>query len=356
MATAARERLRQDIGRLVHDTSGLRTFVRGAAGILRRGIGFDGVCLLALDPATGIPTDEVVINGLPQEALARMAEIELGGDDVNSFAALARAPRPVAALSAATGGDLERSLRHRELRAPNGLGDEVRAVLAPWGALTLMRADEDRFFEAGELALVEAVAEPLAEGLRRAQLLAALVEPGEDAPPATGVLLLSAAGEVAHADDDARAWLLELERAGGALPPVVTAVAQRARAIARGDEDGRVAARARVVTATGRWVVVRGSAFEDGTAVTLEPAGPGEVAPLVAAAFGLTERERAVAELVAAGLKTAEIADRLHVSAWTVQDHLKAIFEKVGVDTRGALVARVFFAGAPPRLADGPPG
>jgi DNA-binding CsgD family transcriptional regulator len=103
-------------------------------------------------------------------------------------------------------------------------------------------------------------------------------------------------------------------------------------------------------------VVVRGSAFEDGTAVTLEPAGPGEVAPLVAAAFGLTERERAVAELVAAGLKTAEIADRLHVSAWTVQDHLKAIFEKVGVDTRGALVARVFFAGAPPRLADGPPG
>jgi hypothetical protein len=34
-----------------------------------------------------------------------------------------------------------------------------------------------------------------------------------------------------------------------------------------------------------------------------------------------------------------------------VQDHLKAIFEKVGVTTRGALVARLFFAQRAPRLS-----
>ena len=45
---------------------------------------------------------------------------------------------------------------------------------------------------------------------------------------------------------------------------------------------------------------------------------------------------------VARGLSTGEIALELRVSHYTVQDHLKAIFEKLGVSTRGALVARLF--------------
>jgi DNA-binding CsgD family transcriptional regulator len=44
------------------------------------------------------------------------------------------------------------------------------------------------------------------------------------------------------------------------------------------------------------------------------------------------------------------IARRLYLSAWTVQDHLKVIFEKVGVTTRGELVARVFLDDRPPLL------
>jgi DNA-binding NarL/FixJ family response regulator len=50
------------------------------------------------------------------------------------------------------------------------------------------------------------------------------------------------------------------------------------------------------------------------------------------------------------GLGTNAIAARLCLSPWTVQDHLKSIFEKTGTATRGELVARVFFEHYAPRL------
>ena len=91
------------------------------------------------------------------------------------------------------------------------------------------------------------------------------------------------------------------------------------------------------------------------TAVIIEPARPHELAPLIADAYGLTDRERAVTQLVAQGLHTNAIADRMHISPWTVQDHLKSIFEKVGAGTRGELIARVFFDHYAPRLTSGAP-
>jgi DNA-binding NarL/FixJ family response regulator len=49
-----------------------------------------------------------------------------------------------------------------------------------------------------------------------------------------------------------------------------------------------------------------------------------------------------ITQLIAHGFGTAEMADRLHVSSHTVRDHVKAIFEKVGVSSRGELVATLF--------------
>ena len=62
---------------------------------------------------------------------------------------------------------------------------------------------------------------------------------------------------------------------------------------------------------------------------------------LLLVAYGLTSRERDICREVIAGHSTADIAGRLVVSAHTVQDHLKSVFAKVGVRSRGELVARL---------------
>jgi DNA-binding CsgD family transcriptional regulator/tetratricopeptide (TPR) repeat protein len=54
---------------------------------------------------------------------------------------------------------------------------------------------------------------------------------------------------------------------------------------------------------------------------------------------GLTDKEVAVLELLAAGLRNKEIASRMHRSARTVEHHLAAIFVKLGVATRARAVS-----------------
>jgi DNA-binding NarL/FixJ family response regulator len=57
---------------------------------------------------------------------------------------------------------------------------------------------------------------------------------------------------------------------------------------------------------------------------------------------GLTEREREVLDLVAAGLSNKEVAARLHLSEKTVKHYMTIIMEKLGVRNRteAALLVR----------------
>jgi DNA-binding CsgD family transcriptional regulator len=54
----------------------------------------------------------------------------------------------------------------------------------------------------------------------------------------------------------------------------------------------------------------------------------------------ITERERQILALVAAGKTNAEIASVLSISPRTVQKHLEHIFQKLGVETRTAAAVR----------------
>jgi DNA-binding CsgD family transcriptional regulator len=103
--------------------------------------------------------------------------------------------------------------------------------------------------------------------------------------------------------------------------------------------------RARLRDAHGQWAVLQASPLiggDDGqVAITIVPATGDQLLGLLLVAYGLTARECDICREVIAGHSTADIAGRLFISAHTVQDHLKSVFVKVGVRSRGELVARL---------------
>jgi DNA-binding CsgD family transcriptional regulator len=115
-------------------------------------------------------------------------------------------------------------------------------------------------------------------------------------------------------------------------------------------------ARARVRTATGQWLILHG-ARRDGdpqarVSVIIEPPRPADLAPLLVAAYGLSDREQSVTALMLRGRSTRQIARALSIAPYTVQEHLTAIFDKVGVRSRGELVGQVFFRHCLPAIPD----
>ena len=100
-----------------------------------------------------------------------------------------------------------------------------------------------------------------------------------------------------------------------------------------------------VLATAGRWVALHASWLDLAPgqpariAVIIETAAPAEVAAVIMQAYGLTERERTVTGLVCQGRSTAQIAAELWISANTVQDHLKSVFDKTGVRSRREVMA-----------------
>ena len=365
--SAARARVRDEIVRLAHRGLTVPKFAHAVGDALGRAVPAEGTCLMTTDPATMLPTAEFAEHGLPAPVLLRLVEMDLREPDFNTWVQLAHTG-PAGALSEATAGDLDRSLRHREIRRPGGFSDELRVVLGggmgTWGKLTVFREAGRPYFSPAEVEFVSSIAPVITDGLRRSLILGDARAGADD----VGLLILDADDGVRMSTEAADRWLDELgtgDRAGARLPLVVSAVARQARSLtgpatsmASARADLRPA-RARARTRAGQWLIVRGSLLVDGpepqVAVMLEVARSAEMAPLIVDAYGFTDSERRVTELVAKGLSTKQIAGLLHLSSYTVQDHLKSIFAKSGTGSRGDLIARLFLDHHATSLTSGAP-
>jgi DNA-binding CsgD family transcriptional regulator len=363
----APERAEREVLRLCQAGLDARTFAVEAVQHLRAAIPVDAFFWATTDPSTLLFTGTVV-DEIPERVAPLFLTNEFLQDDVNKFMQLARRRDPVDSLYHATEGKPEGSPRYRDILAPAGFGDELRAALVDgrscWGVLCLHRERAGSGFTADEARLLRRLTAPLARGLRTALLLdnAQDVEATVDEP---GMLILADDLTVVAMTPAAERWLAEMKEREwlprGKLPQPITALAARLHALERdGDNSTESLPRVHVRTRAGAWLTLhasrlRGSAVAplDHIAIVLEPARPSQTASLMLQVFGLTEREAQVAHLVVCGQSTDDIASRLCISVLTVQQHLKSVFDKVAVRSRRELVARVFVEHYWPRLLDG---
>ena len=266
---------------------------------------------------------------------------ELSGHDVNTFPELVRAPGHVRSLDTATRSAWGESPRYRDIMRPVGLGDELRAALVVggycWGYLCLHREDGAFGFTAAEADVVRRIAPHIAHALRQAVLLH-LPVPGTERRP--GVVLLDERMELVASTPEADA-LLPLIGYSSTQLPLPVSVYSVAATLATTDRPPSL----RVRAVDGGWLNLHASRLGSQVAVVVQAAEPQSTLGLLLAAYGLTARELDVARHVLRGDSTKTVSAALHISAHTVQDHLKSVFDKVGVRSRRDLVGRLLAGG-----------
>lgn len=360
------ERVRRDVEVISRAGLDTATFVEEFHDSVRRAVPSDAACMATADPATRLLTGTYKFGDLAgkDDRDHEWGLIEYGtAADPTSFYDLIDRAEPACGVHIETAGDIRASIRMRELIEPAfGYSDELRMVgrerARGWGGVALFRSAGDRPFSEAEVAFVGSLSGDYAAGLRSGLLVRLAATPGTDDAPGPKVVIVGSDDSLLQASVGAEAVLRELADAANmaSAAGIIGSLVAGARRFAAGSID--VLPRSRVRLPTGRWLVLHASPLSatngatGDVVITIEAARPPEIIPLIVAAFDLTARERDVTQMVLLGAETKEIASSLHLSRYTVQDHLKSVFEKASVRSRRELVSRIYFDQYAPRMGD----
>lgn len=362
MVSASLPRVVDAVERVAVGAADANALLEGVATEIGKAIPYDGAMWFGVDPTTLLAVSPARMEHLDDGYCSTFWFGEFHEHDANLFADLARGEASAATLRSSTSDRPMRSPRYRDFLRPQGYDDELRVVFRTggktWGVGGLFREPGRDPFTAADVAILQAVSPIVASAFRTH---ASLTVPTPGFSHAPGLMLFSRDGALISANDAASRWLAEIYGgqpgadwfqilAGqqspdvGAAIPIVPLIA-RAHAVAAG-RDARQA-RLRLRDRSGRWLVLHASVLDgasgDGNvAIVVEPARSGDLAPIIVEAYGLSPREQDVVRAIARGCSTPEIAAELFLSAHTVRDYIKAVFDKVGVNSRGELVAKLF--------------
>jgi DNA-binding CsgD family transcriptional regulator len=367
-SSALRERAFNEVKRLCYAGLDAPTLLREVTWRLGRVVPFEAYCVTSNDPLSGLLTHMAGEGAVDDEQHFRTyLEHIYFEEDLEAQRRMVRNQSSVALLSEVTGGKLERALRCREITSPSGLGYELLGVCSEnreqRGGICLIRERGRPDFDAREVALLHRIIPHLSRG-PKAAVLAKEASGESEAEGVPGVLVLDDQGRVVQHTETAERWLRDISDLGdgwlegdGLPAPVWMVVGALRKALKpETDREANGAPSVRVQARSGRWLTFHGARTEPRagrtgeTMVVIEPSRPQELAWLRVSAYGLSERERAVVDLVVRGASTREISGALYISEYTVQEHLSNAFDKVGVRGRRALVKRLFFDNLYPEL------
>jgi DNA-binding CsgD family transcriptional regulator len=361
------QRVLRDVDVVARAGLDIQTFLEEAMDSIKRAVPHVATCVATADPSTLLLTGTIKFGDLHGNDAHdhEFGLIEFGEAESTAFTELAHRAVPAAAVKAQSPD----SLRLNDFMRPRfGYDDELRVILRDrgqvWGAIAMFRGADEADFDQSDVELMAGLSESLAVGVR-AGLLARLADVAVTPTPiGPAVVIVSADDRVVQMSSGAEQRLAELitSEIGASPEGIIGSLVASARRYARGNV--RRPPRCRVRSRSGIWLVLHASPLTsaDGVTgdvvVTIDEARPPEIVPLVVAAFDLTQRERDVTEKVLQGLDTKEIATAMHLSSYTVQDHLKSVFAKADVRSRRELIARIYFDQYVPRMGTdvGPSG
>ncbi|WP_086668784.1 helix-turn-helix transcriptional regulator [Lentzea kentuckyensis] len=319
--------VRRDVTALASAGLDVAELHAAAIALVDRVVPCELTCWASMDPDSGaISSMTSGVNRIPQQYEPLLATCEYTPGEPHTFTQLARRGDTVARL------EDKRSIRLNEVWRPLGLTHELRSLFRAddtcWGAAGMVRTSD---FSERETEFMASVAPALGAATRVAARTAAT----RSGAPA--IVVVARDGSIRASTASAARWRDELEEVAPGRFAVML------RAAAAGARTGPF--KARVRDAHGGWILLEASElvsdddFE--AAVTISRASKAELMGLLLKAYGVTAREQDVCHEVLAGQPTAEIAARLAISPYTVQDHLKSLFAKFGVRSRAELVAKL---------------
>ena len=338
------------------------------AEALRQAIGWDGFRLFGIDPGTRLinrvlaasAEDHGARDEWLRDVYLRADRYGLGFIELDY---LHRARLPAVAFAdelercfgypaATLGAQSAREFRTAFVRNQAPVGGSLLANFTAgdrWvAAFQAYRRERGTSFRAGDVAFVRSVAPLIAETLAGAlarEAASHVVTAGTD--PVTGIVVLEASGRVRYASPAGEAWIDALRAGPGDATTVLPAAVWGTVA---GLEASGVRAVNGVRVAGGAATIEATPGGTDGSVALVISPAPAPAQLRVPVAWGLTPAEERIATLVVQGYGNRTVAERLCVSENTVEWHLRRIFDRLDVQSRGQLTVRYFQEANLPRL------